>query len=77
MSGYSGDAVDRGGELGEPGEFLPKPFSVGAINRAVGRAADARRQAALEAAQSGGAPALPEPPEPPEPSAPTEPPASE
>lgn len=77
MSGYSGDAVDRGGELGEPGEFLPKPFSVGAINRAVGRAADARRQAALEAAQSGGAPALPETPEPPEPSAPTEPPASE
>ena len=48
MSGYSEDAVDRGGELGELGEFLPKPFSVAALGRAVGRAADARRQKAQE-----------------------------
>lgn len=47
-SGYSEDAVDRGAELGELGEFLPKPFSVGALRRAVGRAADARRQSAAE-----------------------------
>ena len=40
MSGHSEDAVGRGGQLGAAGEFLPKPFSVGALCRAVGRAAD-------------------------------------
>jgi CheY-like chemotaxis protein len=59
MSGYSEDAVDRGGEIGELGEFLPKPFSVTALSRAVGRAADARRQKAQEALAAESLPLLP------------------
>jgi PAS domain S-box-containing protein len=43
MSGYAEDVLGRGGELRASGEFLPKPFSVEALSRAVGRAADAGR----------------------------------
>ena len=38
MSGYSADAVDRGSIQSGPGEFLPKPFGVGALRSAVARA---------------------------------------
>jgi two-component system cell cycle sensor histidine kinase/response regulator CckA len=41
MSGYAEGVPGRGGELRASGEFLPKPFSVSALNRAVGRAAAA------------------------------------
>jgi two-component system cell cycle sensor histidine kinase/response regulator CckA len=41
MSGFAEDALDRGSELRAAGEFLPKPFSMEALNKAVGRAADA------------------------------------
>jgi two-component system cell cycle sensor histidine kinase/response regulator CckA len=45
MSGYAEDLPGRMGELRAAGEFLPKPFSVDALNRAVGRAAEAARRA--------------------------------
>ena len=38
MSGYSDDAGGRANEIGSKGVFLPKPFSVEALRRAVGRA---------------------------------------
>jgi FixJ family two-component response regulator len=38
ISGSGGDAVDPGGESGVAGEFLPKPFGMEALARAVGRA---------------------------------------
>jgi len=41
MSGYAEDDLGRGPELSVPGAILPKPFNVEALNRAVGRAADA------------------------------------
>jgi signal transduction histidine kinase/CheY-like chemotaxis protein len=41
MSGYAGDTPGGDGEPGVSGEFLPKPFSVEALSRAVGRAANA------------------------------------
>jgi CheY-like chemotaxis protein len=44
MSGYVDDALGRGTELTASGEFLPKPFSVEGLNRAVGRAAEAGRR---------------------------------
>jgi two-component system cell cycle sensor histidine kinase/response regulator CckA len=44
MSGYVDDALGRGPELTAAGEFLPKPFTVEALNRTVGRAADAGRR---------------------------------
>jgi PAS domain S-box-containing protein len=50
MSGYAEDALGRGGELSASGEFLPKPFSLEALSRVVGRAADAGR---LELRRSG------------------------
>jgi two-component system cell cycle sensor histidine kinase/response regulator CckA len=46
MSGYSENAVAQGSEQSAAGEFLSKPFSVAALSRVVGRAADAGRRAA-------------------------------
>jgi len=43
MSGYADEAVGPGGSLGASGGFLPKPFSVKALTRAVGRAIAAAR----------------------------------
>lgn len=44
MSGYGGDAVGDTAELNAAAVFLPKPFSVEALSRAVGRAADVARR---------------------------------
>jgi PAS domain S-box-containing protein len=46
MSGYSQDAASRGGGLSTAGDFLPKPFSVEALEEAVARAGGAARKAA-------------------------------
>jgi PAS domain S-box-containing protein len=55
MSGYAEAAVRRGGELGGSGEFLPKPFSLEALSRAIGRAADAGgRRIALPSSRVSG-----------------------
>ena len=43
MSGYSKEAVGPGGEIGLSGVFLPKPFSLEALGRAVARAVEASR----------------------------------
>jgi nitrogen-specific signal transduction histidine kinase/ActR/RegA family two-component response regulator len=43
MSGYAGDATGEGAELDAGAVFLPKPFSVEALGRAVDRAADIGR----------------------------------
>jgi len=40
MSGFAADAIGSGNELHAIGEFLPKPFSMETLSRAVGRAAD-------------------------------------
>jgi two-component system cell cycle sensor histidine kinase/response regulator CckA len=42
-SGYAVDALGRGAGLSVPGVFLPKPFSLDSLSRAVGRAADIGR----------------------------------
>lgn len=44
MSGYAEGAPGRGGDLRVSGEFLPKPFSMQTLFRAVGRAAEAGRR---------------------------------
>jgi two-component system cell cycle sensor histidine kinase/response regulator CckA len=46
MSGHAEDDLGRGGDRSLSGEFLPKPFDMKALNRAVGRAADAGRRRA-------------------------------
>jgi hypothetical protein len=45
MSGYASEAVGEGTEHNEAAVFLPKPFSVEALNRAVARAAEIGRGA--------------------------------
>jgi FixJ family two-component response regulator len=40
MSGHTEDAADRGGDLGMAGDFIPKPFSVDMLRRAMGRATE-------------------------------------
>ena len=40
ISGFAEDALERGNELRAAGQFLAKPFSMEALNKAVGRAAD-------------------------------------
>jgi len=46
MSGHAEDDLGRGGDRSLSGEFLPKPFDMKALNRAVGRAAAAGRRRA-------------------------------
>jgi signal transduction histidine kinase/CheY-like chemotaxis protein len=38
MSGHASDAVARGGDLGVAGDFIPKPFSIDTLRRAIKRA---------------------------------------
>ncbi len=47
VSGYDEDAVGRGTERTAVGDFLPKPFTVDALRRAVDRAGDKARPALL------------------------------
>ena len=45
MSGYAQDALGHGSELSASGEFLPKPFTIDSLSRAVARAAAAQPHA--------------------------------
>ena len=47
MSGYTDHALARDPGIGDF-EFLNKPFTIGALTNAVGRAADAARRAAVQ-----------------------------
>jgi two-component SAPR family response regulator len=40
MSGYAQDVVGHDGQLSVQGEFLPKPFTMDGLSRAVARAAE-------------------------------------
>jgi len=44
MSGYAEEAVGQGGEIGVHGEFLAKPFTVGAIVAAIGRTIERQKR---------------------------------
>jgi FixJ family two-component response regulator len=48
MTGFTDHALSRGTELGDF-EFLNKPFTIPALTKAVGRAADSARRAAIAA----------------------------
>ena len=47
VSGYDEDAVGHGDEIAAVGDFLPKPFTVEALRKAVDRAGDRARAAKL------------------------------
>jgi len=53
MSGYAQDALGHGGQLSVHGEFLPKPFTMDALSRAVARAAGANRDDPSTVADDG------------------------
>ena len=54
MSGYAQDVVGHDGQLSVQGEFLPKPFTMDGLSRAVARAAETNHGGPSTVATGGG-----------------------